>query len=89
MLDGLKEKLKAEGQISLRVKIHAGAKQTRIKSILSDGTIKIDIAKAPEDGKANESLIKLLSNDFDVKADCILIQYGKFSADKTVLIKIN
>ncbi|MCX6792595.1 MAG: DUF167 domain-containing protein [Candidatus Falkowbacteria bacterium] len=90
MLDDYKTQLKETGKISLRIKVHAGAKTTRIKSILSDNTIKVDIAKAPEDGKANESLIKLLADEFEVSKSSVQIAAGKFSGDKLVnIIKVS
>jgi len=88
MLDTYKIQLQAEGKISLRVKIHAGAKQTRVKSILSDGTIKIDIAQIPEAGKANDKLIDFLSKELGVAKSSITIIYGKFSGDKILVIKL-
>lgn len=86
MLDGLKEQLNIHKQLNLHIKVRAGAKQTRVKSILSDGTIKIEIAVAPEDGKANDALIKFLKEEFAVNQSCIKIVAGKFSADKIVKI---
>lgn len=86
MLDDLKEQFNTSNQISLNVKVHAGAKENRIKSILSDGTVKVDITTVPEDGKANDALISLLACEFNVNNSCIQIVAGKFSADKVVKI---
>ncbi len=87
MIEEYKKELLEKGVITLKIKVHAGAHETRIKSLLSDGTIKIDIAKIPEEGKANEILIKLLSEEFDVPKLNIEIIMGKFSGDKVVKIK--
>lgn len=86
MLENYKEELKDKGEIILKVKVHAKAKETRVKSILTDGVIKIDIQAAPEDGRGNEALFKFLSEEFIVPSDHIHILMGKFSADKTVKI---
>ncbi len=53
MIEEYKKELEELGVITLKIKVHAGARETRIKSLLSDGTIKIDIDKVPEAGKAN------------------------------------
>jgi uncharacterized protein YggU (UPF0235/DUF167 family) len=88
MIQKYKEILAHDKKIILKLKIHARAKQTRLKSILSDGTIKIDIAIEPTDNKANEVLFKLLAQEFQVKLQNISILYGQFSADKTILINL-
>jgi len=88
MLDDYKAQLKIQGKIILRIKVHAGAKQTRVKSILSDGTIKIDLAEVPEAGKANDKLIVFLASEFAIAKNCVTILYGKFSADKTIALKL-
>lgn len=86
MLDDFKEKLAANGEVTLTVKVHASARETRVKSILADGVIKIDIQKAPENGKGNEALFEFLAEQFAVPKANIQILMGKFSADKTVKI---
>ena len=86
MLDIYKQEFLEKGTITLKIKVHAGAHQSKIKSVLSDGTIKVDITKAPELGKANEELIDLLSKEFSVKSSQINIFLGKFSSDKIVKI---
>lgn len=88
MLENFKEQLQIAKTITLKIKVHAPAKLSRIKSILSDGTIKIDIAQAPEDGKANDKLIALLADEFEVKKSGVTIMSGKFSGDKIVVIKL-
>ncbi len=87
MLEDYKKELLDKGTITLKVKVHAGAHETRIKSILSDGTIKFDIAKAPEQGKANEALFKLLSEEFKIPANNIEIMAGAFSSDKIIRLR--
>ncbi len=86
MLEQYKKELADDKNLTLKIKVHAGAKLTRIKSLLSDGTIKVDIAKAPEDGKANESLIELLASEFNISKDQITIIMGNFSHDKVIKI---
>lgn len=86
MLEHYKEQLAAQGEVTLKIKVHPSARETRIKSILADGVIKIDLQTVPEKGKANEALFEFLSQEFNVSSDKIQILLGKFSADKTVKV---
>ncbi|HRH33103.1 MAG TPA: DUF167 domain-containing protein [bacterium] len=88
MIETYKEQFKTNGEITLKVKVHAQTRETRIKSVLTDGVIKIDIQATPEKGKGNEALCKFLSEEFEVPVSSIQIVMGKFSADKTVKITI-
>ncbi len=54
---------------------------------MSDGTIKIRIKAVPEKGKANEELIRFLSEEWNAPKSCISIISGK--TDQTKLIKIS
>lgn len=78
--------LKAKGCLYLRVKVHPGAKVEGLNSILSDGTIKIDIRAAAEGGRANKSLLKFLATTFQVRPEQISILSG--AAERIKLIKI-
>lgn len=86
MLEKYKEQLESLGEIVIKIKVHAKAHETRIKSILADGVIKIDLQITPENGKGNEALYKFLADEFAVATSSIQILMGKFSADKTVKI---
>lgn len=86
MLETYKEQLATQGEITLKVKVHAQARETRIKSILADGVVKIDLEATPEHGKGNEALFQFLSQEFKVPISNIQIILGKFSADKTVKV---
>lgn len=75
---------------TLRVKVTPKAKSERIKKETSaDGAVlyKIYVTAAPEDGKANEAVIKLLSKAFGVAKSKLTIAHGHTSREKT--IKIN
>ena len=75
---------------TLRVKVTPKAKAERIKKEVStDGTVlyKIYVTAVPEDGKANEAVIKLLSKALGVAKSSLTITHGHTSRQKT--IKVN
>lgn len=69
-----------------RVKVKPNSKQQNIKQE-ADGSLTINLKSPPVDGKANEELIKLLANKFDVPKSNIRIKSGLASRQK--LIEIN
>ncbi|MEI8361188.1 MAG: DUF167 domain-containing protein [bacterium] len=82
-------KYKEDGEIYLRIKARPGAATTEVKGLLEtpDGdTYKIDLAAAPEQGKANLELIKYLAVWFEVAKANITVLSG--AGDKFKLIKI-
>lgn len=71
----------------LRIKVIPGASKTEIKGEMSDGTIKIAVAAAPEKGKANSELVNFLAKEFKKDKSSIKIISGLSSRVK--LIKIS
>ena len=74
--------------MTFSVRVHPGAPHTRVKEILSDGTIKIDVAAVPEDGKANVALIKFLAKEFDVPKSHIEIVSGQTAQTKVIRVRL-
>jgi len=87
MLSNFKNLFTENKEIYLRVKVHPHTAQTQVRAVLEDETIKIDIAAAPEKGKANDELIGFLSQEFDVSKRQIVIISG--IVDRVKLIKIS
>lgn len=81
------EKFKEEKEIYLRIKARPSAGQTQFKEVLDDGTIKMDISKPPEKGKANEELLKFLAQEFQISRKNVRIING--AGSKVKLIKIS
>lgn len=74
---------------ALRVKVTTKAKSERIKKeTRSDGSVvyKVYVTAAPEDGKANEAVIKLLAKELGVAKSCLTITHGHKSREKTIEI---
>jgi hypothetical protein len=77
----------ANREISFTVRVHPGAARTRAKAVMADGTLKVDIAAAPEDGKANEELVRFLADEFDVAKSHVEILKGHTAKTKVVRIR--
>lgn len=86
MLEKYKEIFHNKGEVYLRIKARPGSANTGVTSVMDDDTIKIDVAAAPEKGKANTELLRYLSKEFCINKGSILIISGK--TDKLKLIKI-
>jgi len=75
---------------TLYVKVTPKAKAERIKKeIREDGTAfyKIYVTAAPEDGKANEAVIKLLAKNIGIAKSSLTIIRGHTSRDKVIKIE--
>jgi len=72
--------------IVLKIKARTGKSKNLITGIMPDGTVKIDIAAIPENGRANKELISFLAKEFDVAHENVKIFSG--GSSKYKLIKI-
>lgn len=68
-----------------RVKVKPNSKQQKIEE-QADGTLTVYLKSSPVDGKANEELIKLLADKFDVPKSYISIKSGLSSRQKLIEI---
>ncbi|MBW4562174.1 MAG: DUF167 domain-containing protein [Mojavia pulchra JT2-VF2] len=68
-----------------KVKVKPNSKQQKIEE-QTDGSLNIHLKSPPVDGKANEELIKLLAEKFDVPKSHIQIKSGMTSRQKLVEI---
>lgn len=87
LLTNLKQQLTSTKPLYLRIKVTARAPKTEIRKILTDGTIKINIQAPPVHGRANQELIKFLSQELEIPSQSISILNGAASALK--LLKIS
>lgn len=75
---------------TLRVRVTPKSKSPRIKKeVEADGSVlyKVYVTAAPEDGKANEAVIKLLAQTLGVPKSSLSIIRGLTSREK--IIKLN
>lgn len=71
--------------VLIRIKAVPGASRDEIAGILGN-RLKIRIAAAPEAGKANKAIIKLIAEKCGVKVNQITIESGHTSPEKTLRI---
>lgn len=72
--------------IIIPVKVQPNASKERIIGE-HNGQLKIAVTAAPEKGKANKAIIKLLAEKFDTKVSCIRIISGETSREKKVFVE--
>lgn len=71
---------------AIAVRITPRTSKNEIFAILDDGTVKIRLTAPPVEGKANQALIKYLSDVLDIPASNIEIVAGQTGHDKLVSI---
>lgn len=86
MIEALQSQLQRDGHLECVVRVRIHASLSRMTGILSDGSLKIDLAAAPEENKANIALVHLLSGIFCVPIDHIEILSGTTARRKLVRI---
>jgi len=74
-----------EGVI-LTVHAHAGAKRNEVRGE-QDDALKVCVTQAPEKGKANKAIRKLLADTFRIKVSQIELISGETSPRKKFLIR--
>lgn len=70
----------------IKIKVIPRSSRNEIVGAMSDGTLKIKLTAPPVDGKANEALIKLLSDHYNIPKSKIKIVSGLTSKNKTIEI---
>ena len=72
--------------VVLAVLAHAGARRNEIRGE-QDGTLKVCVTQAPEKGKANNAIRRLLADSFRIKLSQIELLSGETSPRKRFLIR--
>lgn len=75
------------GGTRLRLRVKAGARRAGLLGV-HDGALKLAVTTAPEKGKANRSVLKLLARTLELEAGSIEILTGQTSQDKTILVPL-
>ena len=82
----LKEELSQKGVIVFSVSVHPGARNTDIQNVFENNVVKINIAKPPDQGKANKELVRFLAELFSVPQVYVDIVKGELSRSKVIRI---
>jgi uncharacterized protein len=79
------EKITDKGKIRIDVKVTPKAAAAKV--VDKDGQLSVYVTVAPEDGKANKAVIKLLAKRFGVAPSRISVIRGETSRHKTIEIE--
>ncbi|MFZ0593617.1 MAG: DUF167 domain-containing protein [Bryobacteraceae bacterium] len=85
-LGALRSQLKERGSLTIEAKVIAKASRTELSAVLEDGTLRLKVRAAPEQGKANEQVRRLLASLFDVPERAVEISRGAHSPRKRITI---
>ena len=72
----------------LRLHVKAGARRNALLGTRT-GVLKISVTSAPEKGKANKAVLKLLAEALDVAPSTLKLVAGVSSPNKTVLVPLS
>jgi len=75
------------GGTRMRLRVRPRSKQNEIIGV-HGGALKIGVAAAPEKGRANRAVLRLLATTFDLAPSDLIVISGMNSQDKTVLIPL-
>ena len=87
-MDDALELTPVAGGTRLRLRVKPGARKTAIVGV-HGGALKVAVAAAPEKGKANRAVVKLLAEALDLPASAVTIISGDTSQDKVAEIALD
>ena len=87
MTGGTLELTPAAGGTRLRLRVKAGAKRDAILG-RHGGALKLSVTAAPERGKANRAVLRLLAAALGIPASELRLVAGAASPDKTVFVPL-
>ncbi len=73
-------------ELRVKIKVTPSSPKNEVTGIMADGAIKIRIHATPEQGKANEQLVKFLAEELEIDTSNIEIISGHTSSRKEVFI---
>jgi uncharacterized protein len=71
---------------ALALRVTPRASKNEIVEVLIDGTVKVHLTAPPVEGKANEALLKFMSEVLDVPLSCLDIVAGAGGRDKLIAV---
>jgi uncharacterized protein len=73
--------------VTIRVKATPRSARSEIVGQTADGILKVKVAAAPENGKANEELCRVLAEHYGVRKSAVTVVSGRASPLKLVRIE--
>ncbi len=70
--------------LPIRVTSKASANRIRIEQHPAGPRVRVDVTVAPEDGKANKQVIKLLAKELRMPKSALTIKHGFTNRDKII-----
>jgi uncharacterized protein len=86
VLEPYRQRLISEGVLTLTVRARPNARATKCVAVMDDGSLKVDLHAAPEDGEANAELIRFLAGEFLVAQSRVELVSGHRGRAKAVRI---
>ncbi len=71
----------------LVVRVHPGARRTGLEGWMADGTLKLSVSEAPEAGRANQAVVRLVAESLGVSTAQVVVAQGAGSRSKTLEIE--
>jgi len=72
--------------MKINIKVIPRSSRNEVTGEMTDGTLKVKLTAPPVDGRANEALVELLAEHFDIAKSKIKIVRGLTSKNKMVEI---
>ncbi|HKQ59417.1 MAG TPA: DUF167 domain-containing protein [Candidatus Eisenbacteria bacterium] len=72
---------------ALRVRVQPGARLTGLVGWMADGTLKLKVSAAAEDGRANRAVVELLAAVLGVREQAVAVTRGNRSRSKTIEVQ--
>ncbi len=82
------ELVEVSGGTRIRLRVKPGAHKSQILGTHA-GALKLGVTAAPEKGKANKAVIRLLADALELAPSAIELVAGRTSTDKTVLVPLS
>ena len=70
----------------LSVRVHPGARRERVGGRMANGTWRLEVQAAPEGGRANEAVVRLLAALLGLGRDALRASAGRSSRSKLIEI---
>lgn len=72
----------------LRLRVKAGARRNAVLGVHA-GALKLSVTAAPEKGKANKAVLRLLADALRLAPSSLKLVAGASSSDKTILVPLS